>query len=387
MKPQDRTRAILRSSLPSTETFVLIALADHCDATDETFIGAPALAAETRLDSRTIRRALASLETRGVLIADVHPGRATRRRFVAGALQSAGTPGTGSGVPLSQDQGYPGQDDTPDRTSPLIVDQDPPGTGSGVPLSQDQGTPDRGSLPVPTVRNTEQPPSAEIAKGPIPDPAMYPAILSGHLSGHGTPPPPLRGECSASPAQSALAFEDQQATPSEPEPSTDAPLPWLPRDIPAALRPGVQALVIGALEAITGRPVVPLRCAGSAREVLGLWRALGRPPPDELLADLQLVARAARECPAPLFARDLRAEGWAEGSDRSRSVPTLCVRRRWDERVSAAKEWAAAGYPVSTAPPARASPTSRTSRALDALRSVGARAPLVIDVTCTEAKP
>jgi len=77
----------------------------------------------------------------------------------------------------------------------------------------------------------------------------------------------------------------------------------------------------------------------AARPILSLWRALERPPWAEFAAQAQLVVEAARKCPDPLFARNLRAEGWADGRDRSRSLPSVLRHERWDERLAAAEAW------------------------------------------------
>ena len=65
MKPQDRTRAILESGLPSTAKLVGVALADCCDAHDSAYPSVATLARRTSLDSRTVRRVLAEAEVAG----------------------------------------------------------------------------------------------------------------------------------------------------------------------------------------------------------------------------------------------------------------------------------------------------------------------------------
>lgn len=93
-----------------------------------------------------------------------------------------------------------------------------------------------------------------------------------------------------------------------------------------------------------GRSRWPLRrgeyaAKADAQQVIALWKGRDYPPLEEFLADLELVARAARECNDPLFARDIRGKGWSGGVDRSRSVATLTVQTRWTERVQAARKW------------------------------------------------
>lgn len=108
-----------------------------------------------------------------------------------------------------------------------------------------------------------------------------------------------------------------------------------------ATRGAMVAMVLACIGEITQRPVNPDRCKGAALEVLKLWRSLGRPDPAEFLGQVSLVALAARESRARLFARDIRGIGWEDAVDRSRSVSTLTVARKFEERLQAAQEWQA----------------------------------------------
>lgn len=138
--------------------------------------------------------------------------------------------------------------------------------------------------------------------------------------------------------------EEEQTTPPYPPAGGNGAFPdWCRKvNLPQGFdRDSVLAMVIDSIEAITGRPPDPARCATDAKSLLSLWRAVGRPPPEEFARDVELVAMAARDCPDPLFARDVRAEGWPDGVDRHRSVATLAVHRRWNERLEAARRWQA----------------------------------------------
>ncbi len=129
--------------------------------------------------------------------------------------------------------------------------------------------------------------------------------------------------------------------------ATKKAAPTAREGVPTWMKPerGVDALelvgmVARCLEQITQRPTQNMeRRATDGKQVLALWRSLGRPSTSEFADDMELVARAARECPDPLFAHDIRAEGWSEGRDRSHDVSTLCVQRRWGDRLRAAQEW------------------------------------------------
>ena len=146
-------------------------------------------------------------------------------------------------------------------------------------------------------------------------------------------------------APASVGSEPPTSAPrSEPEakaPSDPPAMAWAKgHGVPAA---DVEAMVVAALSAVRGKLVSRDRCATDAKEVLGLWKALGRPLPRELAEDLALVAAWAQQSPDRAAARDLRAEGWPEGQDRSRSVATLCRRDRWGDRLAAAQAWAAKG--------------------------------------------
>jgi len=58
MKPQDRTRAILRSTLDAESRLVAIALADHMDVHDEAYPSVGTLATETALSERTVQEVI-----------------------------------------------------------------------------------------------------------------------------------------------------------------------------------------------------------------------------------------------------------------------------------------------------------------------------------------
>jgi hypothetical protein len=102
----------------------------------------------------------------------------------------------------------------------------------------------------------------------------------------------------------------------------------------------VLSMVVDSIGEITGQRPNATRSKGNGSEILKLWRGLGCPPTEEFKADLAVVAHAARECPEELFARDIRAEGWKDGTNRSLSVSTLCVLRKFEERLLVATKWA-----------------------------------------------
>lgn len=128
-----------------------------------------------------------------------------------------------------------------------------------------------------------------------------------------------------------------------PKPSHSASdLPgWVMGPAAAGNVPAAQlvASVVQCLGLITGRNHKPHRCGTDARLVLSLWKARGYPALELFAAEVELVARAARESANPLFARDVRGEGWDGAPDRSRSVDTLLRHKKWSERIDAARRW------------------------------------------------
>jgi hypothetical protein len=125
-----------------------------------------------------------------------------------------------------------------------------------------------------------------------------------------------------------------------PSEQSTPPSPAVARISPA-LR--IRTVALAAVEAIRQRPVNPDRCATDLKTISGLWAAEGKPDPDEFGADLLRVIAWARESTDPLAARDIRAEGWADGANRCRDLATICVRARWGARVDAARSWDARG--------------------------------------------
>ncbi len=151
------------------------------------------------------------------------------------------------------------------------------------------------------------------------------------------------------------------------------------------------------LEVIRGRARLPTKT--SAPPVLRLWAAMldeagavrelvaaEELSPVELglqVADLVrlgvLLAEAARDCPASIFARDLRAEDWPTGKDRSRIVAAVCrlspsstsSGATWLERLEVAEAWKLAGRPLAGWP--LGAPTTPSTRPGGAPRSIAER--------------
>lgn len=103
-------------------------------------------------------------------------------------------------------------------------------------------------------------------------------------------------------------------------------------------------------EVIVQRELDLPRMKSHAIAILNLWRHDGKRPLAAFLRDLRLVAEAAHECPEPIFARDLRAEGWTGGTPRQHSPASVCRHERWEDRLHAAQRWHDAGRPATQLP-------------------------------------
>jgi hypothetical protein len=137
----------------------------------------------------------------------------------------------------------------------------------------------------------------------------------------------------------------------------------------------VAAIVVEAIEVAHQETKDPLRCGTNSEPILSLLRKLGWPPLVEWIRDWGDVCEAARECPEPLFAHDIRGVGWTNGSgvDRSKAVATLAVHQRWDDRLTAARDWIRRGRPRGSGPgpPGRTRPETSMDRQLRELTEQG----------------
>lgn len=169
--------------------------------------------------------------------------------------------------------------------------------------------------------------------------------------------------------------EKRKQDPKEREADLADPMPkwlrnWLRTDgrLVVAAK-GARALdVLGALsrtlEGIRGKPGNVVESAG--RPILRLWREIladgaGEIELDRTLEELVdpvvLLAHACQRCPDPIFARDVRGEGWEGGRDRSRNIAAICrlappgasSGATWQERLEAARAWDRANRPTTSA--------------------------------------
>ena len=283
MKPQDRTRTILRCGLDTEAKMIAIAIADYLsDDAGRAWPSMPTLSRDTGLTTRTLRRRVAVAVADGWLDTDRRVGGSTRYGVVWASPAFAPC------------------DVTPDRESPRTGS--PPGQGvQGTPDTESappgqgvQGTPDRLSTEVdqcegttdPTIRRDHTEPAAVAASPaptepePMPTPDDLEATADGYRNGRTTP---------------------NLSTDTEPDPPHLAP---------------------------DGRPVPPT------------WSALLGPvvqrlPPGEASAVANVI-RALRHVPelAPRYLLTVAAEDWKYqkgigGEARANLLATLSARAGW----------------------------------------------------------
>lgn len=138
-------------------------------------------------------------------------------------------------------------------------------------------------------------------------------------------------------------------------PTQDSPLPlWARKAVvpPGTDRALLVQVVMDVRNEVLGTIGSPDSSGTASKAVLALWKAVGHPDLGAFGRDLKLVAEAARDCPDRVFARDIRAEGWPDGTDRHRDITTVCRQDRWDLRLTTARAWDQAGRPTSSAPSA-----------------------------------
>ena len=128
-----------------------------------------------------------------------------------------------------------------------------------------------------------------------------------------------------------------------------------------------------ALEGIRGKSGNVVESA--ARPVLRLWREMlveGFEVDAELaglVEPVALIADACQRCGDPIFARDVRGEGWDRGRDRSRNIAAICrlapkpdsSGATWQERLEVARAWDAIGRPSGWASTETKRPSSSDS--------------------------
>jgi hypothetical protein len=127
MKPQDRTRAILRSDLPSLQRLILIAIADYMGGDDTAFPGVPTISRDSGISERRVKGHIKALSDAGVIHRQFRPGP---KPPVYSIRWSA----------LTRDETSPGRSVTSDGTSPVPVTERPPLPVTERPSEADQGS-------------------------------------------------------------------------------------------------------------------------------------------------------------------------------------------------------------------------------------------------------
>lgn len=143
MQHHERTSAILRSKLPSTLRFVLVAIAHHTNDLGECWPGTDVLSDETGYSTRTVRRAREELAELGVLVVDREARRSLTYRIDFEAV-AAYVP-TGDTRSAQEDPVSPHAEGTDD---PLEGTQCPQG-GTQCPPNDPRTDQERSNPPTP----------------------------------------------------------------------------------------------------------------------------------------------------------------------------------------------------------------------------------------------
>jgi len=114
-KPQDRNRAILRSTLEPEARLVALAIADHMDAAGEAWPCADTLATETGYSERTVRDVLTHGIETGWLAFRWRPGRMRVLRIVWDRLADVDRPTRNAGTRRVRRGDAVSEDSDPER--------------------------------------------------------------------------------------------------------------------------------------------------------------------------------------------------------------------------------------------------------------------------------
>lgn len=179
MKPQDRTRAILRSGLDAESKIIAVALCDYMGgACDLAWPSVPTLSRDTGLGQRTIQRRIAAGVAAGWLTVREVPGRANAYGVSFAVLPA------GREVEREPNRDYfPRQADTPQETTSPVRESPPseshprqpdtpPPSGSHPRPRQPDGGRDQLKRPVKD-QEPPYPPSPTGDASPSPDPTPH----------------------------------------------------------------------------------------------------------------------------------------------------------------------------------------------------------------------
>lgn len=276
MKPQDRTRAILRSALTPTERLVLVALADFCGDQQVCWPSMAALVESTGLTDRAIQKVLAKAEAQAWITRRTKTGFSTTYELHLAALP-----------PL------PPRNVVRPRTTFT------PEPGSPLPPNVVHPSPERGSGVPPNVVHPEA------------------TIRSDQRSDqeNTTPEPP------AEPPAAPVVDQPQQAAVTQPKPAKGQDT----ANVMAAYR--------------VWREVTPARKAapsvGETRVMLQRIRQDGA-----TVEDLAVVFRWAATSDETYPRQIRGEAPWHDGEcKRHLSIETLCKAERWTKRLEEARAW------------------------------------------------
>jgi hypothetical protein len=324
------TMATRGSGLAPMERWVLTCIAMRSGEDGTCWAAVSTLVEDTGLQERAVRDILRRLVALGPLERRERPGQTPVYRVHADRIPSD-RPEEVKPSTTARRERNPGTRCTPGPGAPLHQVQDTPAPGGEGPLHQVQDT------PAPGAPNTSR------------DTSTDPSKDTENVRALDLDPPLVEPRDDGAPEWARKARRPKGVTPL-----------------------ALLAAVARCVEAVRQKPASAEIPESTARPILGLWRDLGCPPLMPFVADVELVAEAARRCPDPMFARAIRGEGWAGKEDTSRKIASVCRRSpppdssgaTWEDRIDAAREWDRRGRPT-TGPPGRASPAGRGGEWVD----------------------
>ena len=364
MKPQDRTRAIGRSKLPTGQKAVLWAIADRMGVNDTSFPGIPDICAFASLSPKQAKRHIKALDDLGVLSRKFRPGTlppiysiewAALGSVVAAEHRRGGVRSRAKTAPLptGAKTALQGKD------CPSTRAKTAPRTGAKTALRSDQGSDQEAT----TYENApegadHQEADHETKRSPDVVPTQA-GVGDGTRAGTETQQSHsargagvVRLDEGVGDREGARGADEAAGVDADRDGPNGLP-PWIPssRSLGAFSRREAYDGCIRLLTALKGKEPSERHLAakryGPGVKVFWLWEQLGSPPWDEFERDQKLIIGWAKSSADKEAASEIRAEDWSGGKDRSGDVgnlfrlsaPPSSSGACWHERLEKAQAW------------------------------------------------
>ena len=364
MKPQDRTRAIGRSKLPTGQKAVLWAIADRMGFNDTSFPGIPDICAFASLSPKQAKRHIKALDDLGVLSRKFRPGTlppiysiewAALGSVVAAEHRRGGVRSRAKTAPLptGAKTALQGKD------CPSTRAKTAPRTGAKTALRSDQGSDQEAT----TYENApegadHQEADHETKRSPDVVPTQA-GVGDGTRAGTETQQSHsargagvVRLDEGVGDREGARGADEAAGVDADRDGPNGLP-PWIPssRSLGAFSRREAYDGCIRLLTALKGKEPSERHLAakryGPGVKVFWLWEQLGSPPWDEFERDQKLIIGWAKSSADKEAASEIRAEDWSGGKDRSGDVgnlfrlsaPPSSSGACWHERLEKAQAW------------------------------------------------